>query len=1041
MIFIQQIEKFVSPEKASKIKDYGVVLYLKRNFLQIVLFNKWLFMSLFSEKVTLTFVSSTNTDRFHLPMTQNYTYHSSSSKPFLGLGKMLLMATMVLFCFASNAQGWEIYFGSNFDDYGYSIVQTRNQDFLITGYSQGFGAGNTGVYVVRTDVDGRKVWERLYDEGHISYGYSIIETDDDAFLIVGQITNVPQNNQSDVFLLKIDNRGELIWTKQFGGAGNDAGFRIIPSQAGGGYLIVGRTASFGNGGNDAYLVKIDSDGNQEWSKTYGSSGEDIGWSAVETIDGYMVVGSGFNIANNSTDVYLFKVDFNGNELWGNKFFGTTAFDEGQKIVSTDDGNYAITGSVDQDAYLLKVTPGGSEIWSTTYGGALGTVGQDVLSTTNGDLVVTGAIEVNDSNVNAFLLRYDVNGTKVWDKTIGRSTHIDWAQSVIQTKDKGFAVAGGAQPAQFGSNVNDVSFIKANSDGDVYTNNLSGKIFIDDNEDCTFTSGEAGLNEWIVKAKSASNTFFGTSDSEGNYDITIEEGDYSVSVFVKNKYWESCVASYNVSFNAQYDTLTRNFPILKSTLCPLLEVDVSAPVAQNCSNIGYSVDYCNNGTVGVADPTVEIILDENLIMTGASIPFTQIGDSLYVFEIDSLGIDECGNFNFAAESSCNGEPFEAYIVSAHISPDSICLPTSGWDMSNIKVNGYCDTDSIRFEIINDGAGDMELPLNFIIIEDHVMSLNGADTYFLNASEDTTIIREATGATYRLIAQQAPGHPGNSYPTIAVEGCTTGGSYSTGYVTELQEDENDPFVSIDVQEAISSTDYIFMRGYPKGYLENGDRLIPANTPLQYHIYFQNLGTDTINRLVIRDTLPESLELSTVVPGASSHPYQFEAYSNGVLRFTFENLDLSPGSDTASNGFVQFKISQKPNNPEGTVIPNSAAVFLGYDEPAQTTTVTHVVGMPKPLIQLVNWVSEPMVPGVEVSAYPNPFTSSIVFEIEENQSRFKTLTLTVFDMSGRLVRQEKAAGNQLQLDRGNLLAGMYTFQLEADGLLLNTGKIIVR
>ena len=869
---VQQIKKCLLGQNHSKIKASECESHILLVFFTKVLFNKWQFMSLFSVKVVPTFVSSINTDGIHLPMTQSNSYHSLSSSLFSGLKKLLVATALVLYCLASNAQGWEIYFGSNFDDYAYSIVQTSNQDFLIAGYSQGFGAGNTGIYVVRTDVDGSKVWEKLYDEGHISYGYSIIKTDDNAFLIVGQITNVPQNNQTDVYLIKINDQGDLLWSKQFGGAGNDSGLQIIPSQKDGGYLIVGRTASFGNGGNDVYLIKIDAAGNQEWSNTYGSAGEDIGRSAVETTDGYMVTGSGLNSSNGSTDIYLFKVDFNGNVIWDNKFFGTTAFDEGQKIVATDDGNYAIAGSAGQNAYLVKVTPEGSEIWSAAYGGSLGTVGQDVLSTNNGDLVVTGAIEVSSSNIDAFLVRFDLDGNEVWNKIIGRSTHIDWGQTVIQTKDKGFAVAGGAQPAQFGSNVNDVSFIKANVDGEVYTNHLSGKVFIDNNQDCTLNTGETGLKEWIVKAESSNNTFFGTSDSNGNYDITIAEGDYSVSVFVKNSYWESCVASYNVSFNEQYDTLTRNFPILKNTLCPLLEVDVSTPVAQNCTNIGYSVGYCNNGTVAVADPTIKIILDDNLTMIGASTPFVQIGDSLYVFDIDPLGIDECGNFTFTASSSCNGMPFEAYTVNAHIFPDSICLPTSGWDMSDIKVAGYCYADSIKFEISNEGAGNMNGSLNFIVIQDHIMGFTGA--YALNAGEqkDTAIL--STGATYRLIAQQAPGHPGNSYPTIAIEGCTTSGNYSTGYVTELQEDENDPFVSIDVQEAISPTDYIFMRGYPKGYLENGNRLIPANTPLQYHIYFQNSGTDTIQRLVIRDTLPEGLELATVVPGASSHPYQFEA-----------------------------------------------------------------------------------------------------------------------------------------------------------------------
>ena len=1037
MITIQQNLIDEECRKHSEIRHLKTILFQMCQIFWLFFFNKCQFLSLFSQRDVFTFVSSIENDSPHQPMTQIKVHIPLSCQMLFKWSRLLLTLATVLLCATSYGQGWEKYFGSNFDEEGHSIIQTRNGDYIIAGFTQGFGAGNTAIYAVRTDVDGRKIWERAYDEGFITRGYSIIETDDNAYLIVGEIINVPQIIEKNVFLIKINDRGDVLWKKQYGGPENDSGQDIIRSEQDGGFLIVGKTASSGNGGDDIYLIKIDANGTQQWSKTYGTSENDAGLGAVETADGYLITGSAFNTNNGSSDIYLMKIDFSGNEIWGNQFFGTTEFDEGHSIVATSDGNFAIAGQYDQDAFLLKVSPVGNETWLKTYGGSFGAEAFDVISTFNGDLVFTGVIEITEQNNDAFLVRYDIDGNEVWNKIIGRSFSFDWSNSLIQTADKGFATAG-YNALDIGLIFfNDITFLKANADGDVYTNTLSGKVFIDDNEDCTFND-EVGLNEWIVTAKSATNTFFGTSDTDGNYEIILDTGIYAVTIFTKNPYWESCVTGYNVTYSSQYDTLTRNFPILRNTLCPLLEVDVSAPIAQHCENIGYSVDYCNYGTVGVADPMIEIILDEDLTMIGASIPFTQIGDSLYVFDLDSLGIDECGLFTFSTTSSCNGEPFEAYMVSAHIFPDTICVPTTGWDFSDIKVDGFCDSDSIRFEILNDGDGDMEAPLNFIVIEDHILALAGE--FFLTATEDTTITIEKTDSTYRIIAQQSPGHPGNSYPTVTIEGCNNGGSFSTGFVTEHQEDENDPFVSVDVQEAISPSDYIFMQGYPKGYLENGDRLVPANTPLQYHIYFQNQGTDTIQRLVIRDTLPPNLELTSVVPGASSHHYQYELYGNGILRFTYDNLKLAPAGDTGSIGFVQFKVSQKPDNPDGTIIPNSAAIFLGHDEPRQTATTVHVVGTPEPLLalEIVDFINEPIT-GIEVKAYPNPFISSIVFEIKEN--RFTNLTLTVFDMSGRLVCQEKDAGDQIQLTRGNLLAGMYTYRLEADGLLLNTGKIIVR
>ena len=256
----------------------------------------------------------------------------------------------------------------------------------------------------------------------------------------------------------------------------------------------------------------------------------------------------------------------------------------------------------------------------------------------------------------------------------------------------------------------------------------------------------------------------------------------------------------------------------------------------------------------------------------------------------------------------------------ILPDSICIePMMNWDEASVDVDGYCDSDSVRFIIRNDGAGNMGEVLEFIIIEDHVMEFQGPQEFLLEAEQDTIISRGANGTSYRIIAEQSPGHPGSSYPTVAVEGCSTGSNFSTGFTTELQEDENDPFISIDVQEAISSTtDYTFLRGYPKGYLEDGENQIPANTSLEYHIYFENSGTDTLQRLVIRDTLPNGLDLGTIVPGASSHPYEFEAYSSGVLKFTFNDLALSPKRRHCLTGLCEIQSFSKTEQPSRNTHP---------------------------------------------------------------------------------------------------------------------------
>lgn len=1005
------------------------------------LFNKRRFLSLIAGQLVFTFVSSSKNSLKNLPMTALLTTSSRTSLRPLGLLKALLFLAGLLVYSQVDAQGWEIYFGGNNEDYGHSIIQTQDHGYVGAGFSESFGPdGDMDVYVIRTDVDGTKIWENAYDDGFIEHGYSITETPDHGFLVVGDIQPA-QLSDFNVYLLKINADGQKLWSKQFGGAGDDLGFRIIPTTVSGGYLIVGSTNSLGNGQRDVFLVKVDAQGNQVWSKAYGTTGDDDGKSVMEVTDGYLVTGSAFNVANGTTDGYLLKVDFNGNEVWS-KFFGSaTEIDKANDLVLAADGNVVLTGSTGatSDGWLLKADLDGNQVWSKTFGGPLGDEANSILKTTDGDLVVAGVTELTAANADAFLTRFDNDGNQIWTNNVGRGSYLDWAQSVAPTEDGGFIIIG--YNSLLGIFGNDVTFIKASADGSVYTNHLRGKVFVDGG-DCVYQNGETGLNDWVVRAATDAQTFYGTTNPNGTFDITVGSGNYSVSVLTKNDYWDACIAAYNVTFPAEYDTLVRNFPMLKVVDCPLLEVDISAPVAQNCSNIAYTVTYCNTGTAASSNTSVNVILDNGLTFVSASVPVLSQTDSLVVFDLGLVGLDECGSFYFTASSDCNGEPLEAYVVSAHIFPDSICLPVDpNWDMANIDVNGYCNVDSVRFIIKNKGLGNMEQPQGFIVIEDQIMLTTDPQPFQLQAGQDTTIAVAGNGSTYRLIAEQTPGHPGNSYPTVAIEGCTTTGGYSTGFLTELQEDENDPFLAVDAQENIPSfTDYIFLRGYPKGYLQNSENLIPANTDIEYHVYFQNVGMDSITRLVVRDTLSPFLDLGTVVAGASSHPYNFEVYNTGVLKFTFDNMLLPPGGGAASQGFVKFKVSQKPNNPKGTHIPNSAAVFLGYDAPHQTANYTHVIGGNSPLDFLViSDVDTPNVPGVKVTAYPNPFASSIEFEAKGVNC--KTLTINVFDINGRLVRQEKAPGNQLRLLRNDMPAGMYAFQLDADGRLIHTGKIIVR
>lgn len=940
--------------------------------------------------------------------------------------------------------GFEIYFGANAEDQGQAVIQAADNGYLIVGWSEDpiaiGGDNDPDIYVVRTDVDGDLVWERRFDKGFIEYGYDVIQTADGGFLIVGDFKEFPQANSNfKACLLKIDPAGNEQWFKTYSLGGTDRGAALIQTTDGG-FLFTGRTDNNGTTDQDILLVKTDGNGNEVWLKSYPNVGSDRGNALVEIEgEGYALVGTAENAANSSKDFYLLRTDFVGNQQWG-KFFGTTDFDEGYDLILTQDNQFAMIGAYgsNSDVALIKADLDGNQLWDFTFGGDLGDQGYDFLQNAAGEFIITGITEVSVDNTDILLASVSEDGqTLNWMSNLGREApYFDIGQALTATSDGGYAIVGHNADA-FSIFINDLTLIKTNAAGSIFSNKIQGKVFADD-DNCDFDAGEIGLEDWLVKAESVDLTFFGTTDVNGDFQINIDTGSYELSVLVNNEYWMPCVDFYNLTFTTDYDTLTRNFPMTAMVDCPFLEVHVAAPVTQNCSNVGYQITYCNDGTISADSAWLEVILDKNMTFNSATLPFFAQMDSLLVFHLDTIQINECDTLAISVATDCDVEDGITYTLAAHIYPDTICLPTQNWDEASIKVNGYCDADSIRFEIENAGNGDMNAPLNFIVIEDFIMALEAP--YQLFSTQKQEIVVPSTGGTYRLIAEQSPNHPGNSYPTVAVEGCDNGmGNITTGTVTIFQEDENNSSVSIDVQEATELITNLSLRGYPKGYPVDGQNLIPANTALEYHILFQNTGLDTATRVVIRDTISQTLDISTIRPGASSHPYDFKVYDNGILKFTFDSLALLPDGSENGYGFVTFKIDQKPNNPNGTEIKNTAEIFMGYSAPIESSTTIHHIGGNVIRDFIITDVEQIFIPQVSVNAYPNPFIEGTVIEVAGEN--YKRLTLTVYDLNGRFIREETTSGHKIEFPRKDLLQGMYVFKLLGDGVHIASGKLIIQ
>jgi len=341
---------------------------------------------------------------------------------------------------------------------GQSVQQTSDKGFIILGYAVG---NSTGISLIKTDSLGVWQWSAFYTSGSDAlYAYSVQQTNDGGYIITGNIIYSSISNE-DIILLKTSSNGTLQWKKYFSLTGTEYGFSAQQTNDGG-FILTGYAYS------DVVLIKTASDGSSQWTRTFGLTNSQQGKCVKQTTDnGFIITGfTGFGAG--SFDVYLVKTDSSGTLQW-TKTFGGTNNDFGNSLQQTTDGGYIIAGTTlsygagGEDVYLIKTASDGTLQWTKTFGGTLNEEGNSVKQTNDGGFIITGSTRsYGTGSDDVYLIKTDSNGSVQWTKTFGGAND-EAGNSVIQTNDGGFLV-NGYTTSSFATYSTDIYLIKTDSNG-------------------------------------------------------------------------------------------------------------------------------------------------------------------------------------------------------------------------------------------------------------------------------------------------------------------------------------------------------------------------------------------------------------------------------------------------------------------------------------------------------------------------------------------------------------------------------------------------
>ncbi len=926
----------------------------------------------------------------------------------------LRSAGLIILCFfigqLSSAQDSFIksYGGVN-SDFCYSSMQTSDDGFILAGYTRSFGAGNDDVYLVKTDKNGDTTWTRTYGGLYNDRAEDVKQTSDNGYIITGR-TESYGNGKHDIYVIKTDAIGDTLWTKTIGGSEEDYGYsvQIIPT----GYIIAGITKSKGAGEWDMYLIKMNTDGSVVWDKTYGTSDPEIAYHVEVTNDnGFIMCGhQDFKSEGDYYDrsnAYIVKTDANGIQSWSHTTSGGWLYNF-RDIKELDEGGYICAGSDEMAGIIYKIDSDGSKIWHKGF--LTVDFGYEFFSVIIDDTSYVFAGSIYDQTywkANFYLCKTDTSGNVKWERNYGESNENEYLISIFQGSD-GSLIGGGGHEVTIPSKNYNACLVKFDTVGCITpAPAIGGSTTICDGWSVSLFETTGVWAEYL----------WSTGGTLSDLLVT-EAGDYTVTVTDFN----GCSATsdtFTVENTTPRVSLQANGA---TTFCDGDSVEIVA----NISNYYPESDY-----------NYQWHFEQGLFFMDSSIVVKTPG-SYYVNVVDQTHI-------------CNGSSDTIEVLVGYPYPDQeICLV----------------------------GVDLETGKNMVIWERH----EDLNTTFYKIYRETT-----TGGVYEVLdtipynkigvyvdSTSQPEIKSHKYRISVVDTCGNESDPSPNHKTMLLTSSlgsdriNLSWTEYQVEGgSLGFVKYIIYRGPSPGALEPIDS-IPSDNTIYPDIYppdgdnfyrVAGVKADPCNPTgdLKAGSGPYSHSMSNIEDNRLQVPAENQAPTD--LNIDITSIDENAPVNTLVGRFtttdpdvgdshIYALVSGTGDNDNSSFIITGDSLLAGevFDYETKnifsirvSTTDTGDVSFEK---QITIFVTDVVETGIEQTAnnalriYPNPFSdeTTITFPNPENQK----YQFRIIDITGNIIYTESISASKYILEKQDLNAGVYILEIKGERIF--HGRIVI-